>query len=308
MKCEVIKVAPKMSDEKTAKLAGQFLQEDSIDILVTGNCDMYCEETGKTLAKFRKRAIHPVIQANAYGALLKMAGKYTENRGMAAGFSKDKFEETRKPGEKAYHKEGSVRFNRIKKDGSVSNTQSAISANSQIMGYMDRNPRFPYCRTTSFNQEHLDKFNKALPIIKVVDNLYAELMPKEYGKQRAMADKTDPSWVISDTAFTTVTVNKNWQTAVHQDKGDYQEGFGNLVALRAGEFNGGYFVLPKWGVGFDLQNGDVLLVDVHQWHGNTPIEKQEPGAVRLSLVMYYREKMVNCGSPEEELERVKKSR
>jgi hypothetical protein len=58
-------------------------------------------------------------------------------------------------------------------------------------------------------------------------------------------------------------------------------------------------------VAFDMQNGDVLLVDVHQWHGNTPI-KADPGAVRLSLVMYYREKMIHCGTMEEELKRVQK--
>jgi hypothetical protein len=131
-------------------------------------------------------------------------------------------------------------------------------------------------------------------------------MPNEYKLQREVADNTSKDFVIPDTAFTTVTVNKNWQTAVHTDKGDFEEGFGNLVALRKGRYTGGYFVVPKWGVAFDLQNCDLLLVDVHQWHGNTPINKIDDDAKRISLVMYYRKNMINCGTADEENEFAKK--
>ncbi len=60
-------------------------------------------------------------------------------------------------------------------------------------------------------------------------------------------------------------------------------------------------MVPKWGVAFDLQNCDLLLVDVHQWHGNTPIQKIDQDAVRVSLVMYYRKNMISCGTSEEEV-------
>jgi hypothetical protein len=47
------------------------------------------------------------------------------------------------------------------------------------------------------------------------------------------------------------------------------------------------------------------LVDVHQWHGNTPLIKEDKNATRLSLVMYYRENMIKCGTMEEEIKRAK---
>ena len=56
---------------------------------------------------------------------------------------------------------------------------------------------------------------------------------------------------------------------------------------------------------FDLQNCDLLLVDVHQWHGNTPIQKIDNNATRVSLVMYYRENMISCGTADEEVDRAK---
>ena len=63
--------------------------------------------------------------------------------------------------------------------------------------------------------------------------------------------------------------------------------------------------MPKWGVAFDIQNCDLLLVDVHQWHGNTPITKIDENATRVSLVMYYRSNMIHCGTAEQEYEIVK---
>ena len=105
-----------------------------------------------------------------------------------------------------------------------------------------------------------------------------------------------------------MTVNKNWQTAVHQDAGDFPDGLGNLTVLEAGDYTGGYFCLPQYRVAVDVRNYDCLLADVHTWHGNTPIIPVKPGRrfVRLSLVMYYRNDMIFCGSVEEELARAKK--
>lgn len=306
MKVRKIKLNPILSDEETADLAGVHLSVDYCKHLYTENVDVYCAQSGKCLAKFRKGVIPKKVQKSAYENL-KGAAPALDNRGVAAGWDEELVQSVvKREGALGYVRDpGSLRFRLKLKDGTISKTNRAVPVNSGVIGYMDRNPRFPNCRQTAFNQKHFDKFKRAYPIIKCVDNLYAELMPKEYALQRSEADRTSKDYVIKNTAFTTVTVNSNWQTAVHTDKGDFEQGFGNLVALRAGEFKGGYFVLPKWGFGFDLRNGDILLADVHQWHGNTPIIKVDKGAVRLSLVMYYRKNMIYCGTADQELEIVK---
>lgn len=281
-----IHLDPIMTDQEAESMAAKMLQQEDCRTLIEQDADVYCAETGITIAKFRKGLVPRNVQKDAFNNLLT-AAVVTDNRGISGGAP-----------------DGKTRTPRILKDGQVSKTTEAITkVNSGIIGYFDRNPRIPYCRQTAFNQKKFDKFKKAYPIIKCVDNLYKELMPIEHQRQMDAVSQTHPEWVIPGTSFTTVTVNKNWQTAVHQDKGDYREGFGNLVALRKGRYTGGHFVVVKWGVGFDLQNGDILLADVHQWHGNTPINKIDAKAIRLSLVMYYREKMMICGTPEEELRR-----
>tara|TARA_R100000773_G_scaffold15254_2_gene13879 strand:+ start:261 stop:1157 length:897 start_codon:yes stop_codon:yes gene_type:complete len=283
-------IKPRLTDDQAKQLSGELLSDKDYNKLITYDADVYCEETGSCIAKFRKKIIPSNIAETAYENL-KTAAKPTNNRGGSLGEKDDK---------------GNSTMYRIKKDGTQSKTNSSMTAaNSGIIGYFDRNARFPYCRQTSFNINEFSKFKKAYPIIKLVDTKYAELMPEHYARQRKQADATSQDFVIHNTAFTTVTVNKNWQTAVHTDKGDFADGFGNLVVLRKGRYTGGYFVLPKWGVAFDMQNCDLLLTDVHQWHGNTPITKIDDNATRVSLVMYYREQMIHCGSAEEEVDRAK---
>lgn len=287
MKVKKVYVKAIMTDEEADKTAGKLLTDKDYSKIFREDVDVFDKDTGKCLAKFRRKLIPGDLQLAAFQSLLG-AAKETNNRSTAT-----------KKGE-----DGKASRYRQLKNGMRSKTTIAEApVNSGIIGYFDRNARFPYCRQTAFNQQELEKFKRAYPVIKMVNNLYAELMPEEFARQKKMVEQTSPDFVIKGTVFTTVTVNKNWQTAVHQDAGDFKGGFGNLVAIRKGTFSGGYFVLVKWGVGFDLQNGDILLVDVHQWHGNTPIILDDPKAVRLSLVMYYREKMHECGTMAQELKR-----
>lgn len=271
---------PVLDDKSAAKLAGALLDDTSYKMLIDYDADVYDKESGKVLAKFRKNVIPANIAKTAYSNLKKAAGT-TGNRAIASS-EKGKY--------------------LTKKDGTISNTHRVKPVESGIIGYFDRTVRTPYCRQTAFNKNEFEKFKKAYGIIKFVDNKYKELMPEHYKLQRDVADETAQDFVIKDTAFTTVTVNKNWQTAVHTDKGDFDKGFGNLVVLREGRYEGGYFVIPQWAVAFDMQNCDLLLCDVHQWHGNTPINKVDEKATRVSLVMYYRQNMTHCGTAAEEQE------
>lgn len=281
---KVIKVKPVMTDEKAESFLGELLGDNDYNILIDYDCDVYCEETGILLAKFRKGQI-PLNYIKESYLSFQAAAQPSTNRGMSSGKRQD----------------GVTGFFLEKKDGTLSKSRVADPVNSGIIGYWDRSPRTPYCRTTAYTAQNFEKWVKCLPIVKLVSKKYEELIPDKWLIQKEWVEKTNPDFVIKDTVFTTVTVNKNWQTAVHTDKGDLTSTFGNLVVLRKGKYMGGYFVLVKWGVAFNLENGDILFTDVHKPHGNTPIKKLTTNAERISLVMYYRENMINCGSAEEEI-------
>jgi hypothetical protein len=200
-----------------------------------------------------------------------------------------------------------VRARRINSDGTLSNTSVAIPVLSGVMGSMDRNARFPYCRTTSWNNANPEKFAKAIPLIQTISGVFEKEVPERWKAQKQKCDTTAEEWVIPNTVFTTITVNKNWQTAVHKDQGDLAEGFGVMSAFSAGGYAGCYLVFPKYRVACDMRTGDVILCDVHEWHGNTPlVPKEGVPHERISCVFYYRENMMKCGTAKEELDNVKK--
>ena len=141
-------------------------------------------------------------------------------------------------------------------------------------------------RETRFLSEYPDKYKNLLPLIKEVDELYEMYIPENYGLQKKKANQTP--FRIDDTAFTTITTNVNYQTTVHKDKGDDTDGFGNLVVIENGKYKGGETCFPQYGIGVDVRTSDIIFMDVHQSHGNLPIELETKDSKRLSIVCYLR--------------------
>lgn len=270
-----------MKSSQADKLQATFLSSDSFDRVIDFDCDAY-DTAGSLLFRFRKGALDLDLVRSGYLAF-KGAIAPTQMRGVASGGS----------------------FKKVRLDGTLSKTSVGNPVFSSVVGYMDESAKIPYCRKTAFTQKYFEKFSGGVPFVKRVDELYKELCPLHYSRQAKIAAGTNKNYVIADTTFTTVTVNKNFQTAVHKDAGDYVHGFGNLCVYREGHYDGCFFCLPEYRVAIDMQNTDMLFVDVHRWHGNTPFLNMSPDYLRIAFVMYYREYMINCKQPSQNLKDVK---
>lgn len=284
-------VRPAAAQEEAWK--GARLTDANYDFLANEDCDVY-KPNGEMLLQFRKNILPAELCARAY-RVMRTVGGDASNRGVAAIG-------------KAEHSK--------RKDGTLSKTQRVLitktshpelmGVDSGVIGYMDRmSARFPYCRQTAFNLDHPDLFAQCMDYIQAVDRVFADVSPIRHAAQLDVVRKTHPDFVIHGTAFTTVTVNKNFRTLVHQDAGDLKEGFGVMSVLRGGRYTGGYTVFPEYRVAANMSTGDVLLADVHEWHGNTPIVGKPNGYERVTCVFYYREKMQFCKSAAEELDYAK---
>lgn len=267
-------------------LYGQDLDESHYDTLVGGDepCDVY-KPDGTTLLKYRPGWFSNQLCESVIGSCRKAASP-TTNRGIASGTVK----------------EGVTHTSSVTKSGRKSNTHHAKPVTSSIIGYFDRNPRFPYCRQTAFLIKEAAAWKSFLPYIVRADEGFQELMPEQWQRQKKIVDKTPEDWVIKDSTFTTVTVNRNWATSCHQDKGDYKQGFGVMSCLRNEKYEGGYLVFPQYRVAVDFGHGSLVLADVHSWHGNTQFTNMRPAYERITMVFYYREKMVQCLPTKEEIE------
>jgi hypothetical protein len=260
-------------DEKMNKVMNTKLKRSDIDFIIDHDADVYTTN-GELLLRFRKRKLDKETTQTFYDNVIQYATRKTNNRGSASG-SKTK---------------------------SVYNNPKIMT---NIIGYFDKlSPKqkfrfkqlgipLPKCtvRKTRFLDEFPEKFEKATPFIEEIDKYYKQYIPDKYAKQKRKAIQTP--YHISNTSFTTVTLNVNYQTFVHTDKGDDREGFGNLSVIEHGTFTGGETCFPQYGIGVDVRTGDVLYMNVHLPHGNLPIDLKTPDAKRLSIVCYLRESIWN---------------
>jgi len=187
-------------------------------------------------------------------------------------------------------------------DKLICQTTYANSVNSGIAGWFDRYPRIPYGRATSYTRDNFDKFKLAFPFLQTLATGFKELMPWRYANQMEAANKIDSRFLVPETPFTTITVNKTFRTAAHRDAGDLNSGLSNLLTLtNNGNYTGAYLVAPEYRVAVNVRPGDLLLINNHDViHGNTPIICHDEVAERISLVCYFREKMLELGSKEYE--------
>lgn len=218
-------------------------------------------------------------------------------------FFKDKIEEW-----KGMTRDQAAKDATLIKKTFISHTTYANGVLSGIAGFFDRYPRIPYGRATSYTQHNRELYEKCYPfMIKLADE-FKRLLPRRFAAQESCANRLDSRFRVAGTKtpFTTITVNKNFRTAAHRDAGDLGEGFSNLtVVAKDKNWSGGYLVLPEFRVAINIRPGDLLLINNHQGiHGNTeilpPKGKTLDEMERISLVCYFREKMLDLGSWEYE--------
>ena len=186
----------------------------------------------------------------------------------------------------------------------ASATNYAKSVYSGVAGWYDRYPRIPFGRATAYTEKNPDKFALSYPFLQSLNRGFKQLMPWRWSNQKAAADKLDKRFLVPETVFTTITVNKTFRTAAHRDAGDLNDGLSNLLVVGTGEYTGGYLIFPEYRVAVNVRPGDLLLVNNHEIiHGNTPIvlnNPDDPKSERISLVCYFREKMLELKSWEYE--------
>jgi hypothetical protein len=309
-----------LTDEEVSKLEGSWIDESFIKHpIINKDTDIYYldENNNKILlCKFRKNVISKELIDLAWKSYKDLA-KPSRGRGASAGpintesiyWKQRELVDTVKWWTKYINKKGN---------------KSKMKVNNQVLstpiGFYDSINSFAKlpCRLTHFSRVFFDEYQQGIPFLKRIDDLFKELTPDRYNKQFVRASQ-QPKFQIKDTSFSTVTINRNFRTALHRDGNDFKEGFGNLTVIEKGKYHGGYTVFPQFGIGIDLRTGDFTVMDVHEWHSNTEIYetkediefnkniksefKDNPNIgtegiytkyTRLTFVCYLREKILLC--------------
>lgn len=274
----------KLTSRSKEDWAGKFVDDSNYDELLSEDCTVY-KPDGTILLVLLKRAIPNDLLAKAWSVLEKF-NAVTDNRGTASGTKA--VPRTRKDGTK----------------GKRTEVPDGWAVKSGVMGYFERTPTYPWCRACGFNQKEPEKFAKILPMIQFVSNQFKEYVPAKYKVQREVVEKSSSDFVIPGTVYTTITVNKNFRTACHLDAGDLPQGISGMAVIRQGKWKGCNLVLPDFKKAVQLDTGDLIFFDPHEFHGNTQLIPLSKDYQRCSIVFYYREKIQHCMGAAEEMKRV----
>jgi hypothetical protein len=188
----------------------------------------------------------------------------------------------------------------------ISDTTYANGVRSGVGGFMDRYPRIPFCRETGWSAGNKDKYQESIALFEAANEVFKREVPNRWAGQAEAMEQLGEDWRIGNTVYTTLTINRDFRTAAHRDVGDLCEsyetannprGFSNLLVLDNGKhYNGFYLCFPEFGVAADIRAGDMIMMNAHRIHSNSPAFDYEEGFERMSVVMYFRESMLSCGS------------
>jgi hypothetical protein len=286
-----LRLRSKIGEQELKEKEGKILTDSDFNLLLTGAAFVR-KPDGKPLCVYLPGVVTDLLTEEVYTILHKLRTARTDNRGLASGTLR------------------AVRGNQ--------NRARSKLVSSAIIGSADPGGVFRYCRQTAWTGKNLPQWLALQPLLQAVAGHLQEHVPDRYENQMEEVRASKPEWIVPGTPFSTITVNNTYPTGVHTDKGDLDKGFSTIACLRRGEYTGGTLCFPEYRVGVNMKHGDLLLMDAHEWHGNTAItcpcgrtlgrNCETCGAERISVVSYYRTAIVNCGTMEEELERAVQDR
>lgn len=280
-----LRLRTKISPEELELKVGKCLGAEDYNLLLSGPARIR-KPDGRPLCIYAPGALKSVLSApDVYDVLhrIEQEAGTTTNRGLASGSPRFKSNQTR---------------------------SYARGVASATVGAVDPQGQQRYCRLTAWTGQNLPSWKTLHPVLRAVAEELKRYVPDRYQAQADYAAQANPAWVVPGTPFTTITVNNSYPTGVHCDKGDLDEGFSTIACIRRGSYSGGQLVFPEYRVAVDMQDGDLLLMDAHDWHGNVMLvcacgkdmngHCVECDSERISIVSYFRTKIAKCGSPEDE--------
>ena len=248
--------------------------------IINQSCEIFDRVGGVVIAKFEKNIL-PLMSFNELDEVEKIC-KLSRTRGLSAGKPNSSLEyyKSYKNGKPAPDR--AIRSTKGKNymilKGSVkTDGKRAMEINNPV--YSSAVGYYPNTNSSNLsnNKEKFrliggDSVNKLMPYTCAVDKAFELLLPEHWTRQFIQA-QTHIN--LFNTGFTTITINKNFTTAVHRDKGNVPNFFSGLVVASQGKYEGGYLLLPEYKIGFNITDTDILLFNPQIKHCNSKIYETE---------------------------------
>lgn len=182
-----------------------------------------------------------------------------------------------------------------------------LKSQSAIFGYSPRIAmRHDYCTITSMAEKKPKQHHIISNFIDNIVQYYQEYFPQTFDLHKDIVkDKVLDEWTIGQTPFTSGIVNKNNQLKYHFDTGNFKGVLSNMIVFKKGT-SGGHLVIPALDIALEVSDNSLTIFNGQDiLHGVSPIDYDDEGGYRYSVVYYSLEQMWKCEPLGEEVERIR---
>ena len=300
-----------MYSKKHQARAGEFYDISHYDTIINESSYGF-NDKGETLFCLIKGAIKPENRQKYKDIIRGCCKSKTKNRGASAGpcdlryFPKKAVELCDKDGNP--FTDDKERYSLFYKDanGRVVNRCQSNQVRSGVAGYFDAVAGLP-CRQVRWSNINPLKHAELIKLATEIQDNHKKYCDSSYNYHRKKADEVPENLLFKDTIYSTMTLNYDFRTASHKDKGDLEGGLSTLTIFEdiPNNYEGFYLGLPEYKICFDIRDGDTLIFNAHEYHANTEFKvlsdklkvddlTDEHFAGRMSVVCYMRNKLYKC--------------
>ena len=290
-------------------LKADYYDKSHYDEIINDNC-IGLKENGEILFVFVKNSIKKENREKYIKAIKGNAKSKTKNRGTAAGVAvvnrlpKDAVSICKKDGTETTNKRlVSVQYKRA--DGTICGRCQSNAVRCGCAGYFDAVAGLP-CRMVGWSTKNPEKHEALKELCEEIAETHKKNEPKSYEYQMSKSHK---DYLMGASPYSTLTLNYDFRTAAHIDRGDLLNSLSTLTILEEIENNyeGCYLGLPEYKIAFNIKSGDTLIFDAHEYHANTEMKvlsdklpkddlTGEHFGGRISIVAYLRNRISECPS------------
>jgi len=296
----------------TAK-AGEFYDISHYDEILNDTQYGFTED-GEILFCLIKGAVKEENRQKYADIIRSCCKTKTKNRGASAGecdlryFPRQATELCNKHGKP--YTDNKPRYSVYYKDatGKIVNRCQSNQVRSGVAGYFDKVAGLP-CRKVGWSNRNPLKHEALIELATEIQTNHEKYCNQSYLYHRKKAEECQQNLLFKDTIYSTMTLNYDFRTATHIDKGDLKNGLSTLTIFEdiPNNYEGFYLGLPEYKIAFNVRDGDTLIFNAHEYHANTEFNVLSDKlkmddlsgnhfAGRMSVVCYLRDKLNLCES------------
>lgn len=181
-----------------------------------------------------------------------------------------------------------------------------LKSRSRIFGFRPRiTIRKDWCAVASIEREHPTEHAVLMAWAERASEFLRSASPERHARQLEMVQAVRPEWRMPGGAFTSGIANHDNPLRYHFDTGNFSGCWSAMYAF-TNDIEGGHLVVPAYRVAFSFKNPAVIAFDGQGLlHGVSPFRALTPRCFRYSVVYYALKQMCHCGSPGDELQRIR---